>query len=496
MRTGPHTALIAELREPVGADATETITPGPHRLCDWGVLLYKLDVLKLNSYGSIQVIDQMPGSTQAGCGRDLDIATLGKGQGDGPSRYEDADTGTVFEVRAIDDAAGSATLRVTRAATRIEAAPASGVGPLTTTLTAKQLAAPAGATYSWSFGATGASVEHTFGVGRHTVTLTVRDGDAVIGTATKTVDVFAPATGDVALSAPAERGHRRGRADRGVAARPGRHDRGLPPCRRHRVSARGLGDGQLEVPLADRGHRRRRRVRGGRPVLRHVRSHAGRRRLATCAPSRSRSARSSGARPASGRSCGTARRWRAGSTPGTGSSNRNFLASLAGAGGSAANAGVLFYGAREFKDFELSVDYRASATNSNGGVLLRFPRPATIADADRNGYQVAVLDNGTAATRTGALLQERPALSYAPSNAAAAKPTREWNTLTIPRSAGTSPCASTACWSASTTTRRLGAGHIGLENAGTGVMYRNVKISEFEAKPRERSAARSRRRSR
>ena len=90
------------------------------------------------------------GRPQAGCARDLDIATLGKGQGDGPSRYEDADTGTVFEVRAIDDAAGSATLRVTRAATRIEAAPASGVGPLTTTLTAKQLAAPAGATYSWS----------------------------------------------------------------------------------------------------------------------------------------------------------------------------------------------------------------------------------------------------------------------------------------------------------------------------------------------------------
>ena len=94
---------------------------------------------------------------------------------------------------------------------------------------------------------------------------------------------------------------------------------------------------------------------------------------------------------------------------------------------------MLFYGAREFKDFELSVDYRGAATNSNGGVLLRFPRPATMADADRNGYQVAVLDNGTAATRSGALLQERPALSYAPSNAAAAKPTREWNTLTITR---------------------------------------------------------------
>ena len=123
------------------------------------------------------------------------------------------------------------------------------------------------------------------------------------------------------------------------------------------------------------------------------------------------------------------------------------MTALAGAGGSAANAGVLCYGAREYKDFELSVDYRAAATNSNGGVLLRFPRPATIADADRNGYQVAVLDNGTAATRSGALLQERPALVLrAVDRASTSKPTREWNTLTITRrSAGTSPCASTAC---------------------------------------------------
>ncbi len=52
------------------------------------------------------------------------------------------------------------------------------------------------------------------------------------------------------------------------------------------------------------------------------------------------------------------------------------MTALQGTGGSAASAGVLFYGARQFKDFELSVDYRAAATNSNGGVLLRFPRPA------------------------------------------------------------------------------------------------------------------------
>ena len=99
-------------------------------MCDWGVLVYKLDVTKLNSYGSIQVVDNQPLSTAWGCTRDVDIATLGKGQGDGPPRYEDPDTGTVIEVRAIDDAAGTATLRVTRELTRITArSPASRRSP-------------------------------------------------------------------------------------------------------------------------------------------------------------------------------------------------------------------------------------------------------------------------------------------------------------------------------------------------------------------------------
>ena len=45
-------------------------------MCDWGVLVYKLDVTKLNSYGSIQVVDNQPLSTGWGCTRDVDIATL------------------------------------------------------------------------------------------------------------------------------------------------------------------------------------------------------------------------------------------------------------------------------------------------------------------------------------------------------------------------------------------------------------------------------------
>src|SRR3954453_5827759 len=99
------------------------------------------------------------------------------GQGHGPSHWEDAETGTVIDVQAIDDEAGTATLRVTRALTRITGT-TSGVAPFTTTLTA---AGPG--TLTWDDGSTGASVRRTFGVGTHTVSVTASGG----GTATKQI---------------------------------------------------------------------------------------------------------------------------------------------------------------------------------------------------------------------------------------------------------------------------------------------------------------------
>ena len=98
IRTSPTTAVVAELRAPLGNDVTETISPGSHRMCDWGVLLYKIDVTVLNSYGTVKVIDAMPGSTAGGCRGDVDIATLGRGQGDGPSHFVDPASGTEFDV--------------------------------------------------------------------------------------------------------------------------------------------------------------------------------------------------------------------------------------------------------------------------------------------------------------------------------------------------------------------------------------------------------------
>ena len=99
---------------------------------------------------------------------------------------------------------------------------------------------------------------------------------------------------------------------------------------------------------------------------------------------------------------------------GAGAIARNSMTALGTAGGATAtNSGALTYTARTFKDFHLQLKYRAAATSNNGGVLLR------------GGEQVAILDNGTAATRTGAIV------GLAPTTTAQARPVREWNTLDV-----------------------------------------------------------------
>ena len=99
---------------------------------------------------------------------------------------------------------------------------------------------------------------------------------------------------------------------------------------------------------------------------------------------------------------------------GAGSIARNSMTALGTAGGATAtNTGALTYTGREYKEFHLQLKYRAAATSNNGGVLVP------------GGAQVAILDNGTAATRSGAIV------GLAPSSSAQHKPVREWNTLDV-----------------------------------------------------------------
>ena len=99
---------------------------------------------------------------------------------------------------------------------------------------------------------------------------------------------------------------------------------------------------------------------------------------------------------------------------GAGAIARNAMTALGTSGGATAtNTGALTYTAREYKDFHLQLKYRAAATSQQR----RRAVPG--------GAQVAILDNGTAATRTGAIV------GLAPSASAQAKPVREWNTLDV-----------------------------------------------------------------
>ena len=278
---------------------------------------------------------------------------------------------------------------------------------------------------------------------RHTVTVTVRNGDAVIGTATKTINVFAPATGNVALSAPANADTD---ADAQIAASLPGQDVTIEVYRAgvnaYPLVASGPTRLKYRSPIAATDDVVACAAAGQSCVTSGT--HARRRRLQ---PAR-RPDRAAHDRLALGRRAAelwdgeTLAGWEYAGT-GTVEPQRHGLA--AGRRRQRRQRRRPLLRRARVQGLRAVRGLPVAATNSNGGVLLRFPRPATMADADRNGYQVAVLDNGTAATRSGAIVQERPALSYAPSNAVAAKPTREWNTLTIPPSARTSPCASTAC---------------------------------------------------
>ena len=126
------------------------------------------------------------------------------------------------------------------------------------------------------------------------------------------------------------------------------------------------------------------------------------------------------------------------------------------------------------------MDYRASATNTNGGVLLRFPRAG---DDGRRRPQRLPGRRARQRHRRRPLGRDRSRSarrsSYAPSNVAAAQADAR-----VEHAARSAPIRSHITGAPQRRARqrvprraRLGAGHIGLENAGTGVMYRHVRVT-------------------
>lgn len=103
VRTGRYTAWVAELRRSLGNDHPS--------ICDPGVLVYRLDASIPNGDGSITVHDAEPDSGRQGPCTELDIGTLGRGDGKNPA-FRDVATGVTIEV--VDEDELSAVVRVTK----------------------------------------------------------------------------------------------------------------------------------------------------------------------------------------------------------------------------------------------------------------------------------------------------------------------------------------------------------------------------------------------
>lgn len=97
------------------------------------------------------------------------------------------------------------------------------------------------------------------------------------------------------------------------------------------------------------------------------------------------------------------------------------LRSVPGAG----QLGLLYYARRTYKDFELTLQFRA-AEGANSGVHLRFPRPGGCSWIDC-GYEVQINDTAPDPRRTGSIY----AFKDLDATQAHAKPPNTWSRLTI-----------------------------------------------------------------
>jgi hypothetical protein len=87
--------------------------------------------------------------------------------------------------------------------------------------------------------------------------------------------------------------------------------------------------------------------------------------------------------------------------------------------------GLLWYSAKQYRDFVLELDYRCAQLATNSGVFFRVPRVPVSDDYIYHSFEVQISDEGQGIYGTGAIYDAQP-----PSRKAS-KPTGEWNHMKI-----------------------------------------------------------------
>ena len=155
----------------------------------------------------------------------------------------------------------------------------------------------------------------------------------------------------------------------------------------------------------------------------------------------------------------------------------NADATLASYGG----MGMLWYSAREFSSYSLKLDWKLRG-DANSGVVVGFPPSSDPQSGLDNGYEVQI-DATDAVDRTTGSIYAVKAADIAARDAAL-NPPGEWNTFELlvegERLQVFLNGAKINDFTNSNPARSL-AGHIGIQNHGTGdeVSYRNIRIKEL-----------------
>jgi len=147
--------------------------------------------------------------------------------------------------------------------------------------------------------------------------------------------------------------------------------------------------------------------------------------------------------------------------------------------------GMLWYSARQFTNYSLKLDWKVPG-DDNSGVLVGFPPSSDPDSAMTNGYEVQIDATDTPDRTTGSIYGVKAPDSVA--RDAALNPPGEWNTFEILVEGerlqvflnGTKINDFT-----NTDPARSPAGHIGIQNHGTGddVSFRNIRIKELGGTP-------------